>query len=146
MAMLIREGQSLQESSFPSPPSRIHQDTLLELLGGPVWTQFGVPKSMPKRSRSHLEHMLLEHCIVEVFQVLQEYAGRFPGTPPPSYQTSVGPRQNHHFGPIVDRGVQNSMPGFHGPPSPGFQGTAVGGTTRQSPWSTVADKLSLKNA
>ena len=83
MALLIRQGQSLQETSFPPSQSRIHQKALLELLGGPIWTQFGVPKSIPKRSRSHLEPMLLERCNAKVFLLLQERGGRIPGTTPP---------------------------------------------------------------
>ena len=56
---------------------------------------------------------------VNAFLQLQKREGRLPGTTQTSIATSLGPRQNHHFGWIVDRGDQNLMPHFQSPPLSG---------------------------
>ena len=105
-AELARTSSSFISEQYPSGSAS----------GAPMRVHFGVPKSVPKRCRSHVEPILLERCNVNVFLLLQKRGGRFPGTTPPLFGPSAGPRQNHHFGLIVDRGVQLSLPGFQGPP------------------------------
>ena len=114
--MLIRQEQSLQETSFPSSQSSIHQEALLEVLG----VRFGRNLGSQNQSRRGPEG-IWNLCYLNVAMsrctcCFKRAGGGFQARPPPIYETSVGPRQNRNSGPIVDRGVQNSIPGFQGPP------------------------------
>ena len=79
-AELARTSSSFISEQYPSGSAS----------GAPMWRHFGVPKSVPKRCRSHVEPMLLERCNVNVFLLLQKRGGRIPGTTPPPFCDECG--------------------------------------------------------
>ena len=60
-ALLTRQEERLQELCFSPSQGSIHQGVLPELLEGSIWRLFQLPKSVPKKSRSHLEAYCLLH-------------------------------------------------------------------------------------
>ena len=86
IAMLIRQGKNLQEPSFAPSETDVRQKTCLDPLRASIWEPFGNPKSIRKRSGSHLERYRISNL---EFKGLARTGREVPAAPNPTPPTRL---------------------------------------------------------